>query len=273
VSKKYAFILALAVSIQPVVGAETPVWTMSTLVGKANAHHGANCFNATLVAKGYADEIAFTGIDQMKFYLAKFCSPSSRPIGQGDILTLTTRDGELVHAALALGDGKIFEKESGDGLFSNYLGMDPHYHIRGLKDSPLFKNMHEDGYDLSSYRCQDARSVRQQLASCERRADQAGFKSVRKALEKNMLTSSQDISLSAEALSSAKKIASALGKMSTGDPCFEHFQVWSGSITEAFEDLSLADPAFARFAGQLEWKQAVSEIREASRKCELSLTN
>ncbi len=140
-----------------------------TLNGVFALHDGPNCYNSTLIAKGYTQIISQTGDEELKYYLWTFCDRENGPPKVGDIIVKTVgAESEIEHAATYIGSGKIFEKlssagidgyfaHSPPGVFHGNLLLSSQYTIRKIKDSSYFKDELES---IRIYRCQPALKVR-----------------------------------------------------------------------------------------------------------------
>ena len=60
-----------------------------TLNGVFALHDGPNCYNSTLIAKGYTQIISQTGDEELKYYLWTFCDRENGPPKVGDIIVKT----------------------------------------------------------------------------------------------------------------------------------------------------------------------------------------
>lgn len=134
-------------------------------------YDGPNCYNATMVAKGWTTIVSQTADEELKYYLWHFCKRiNERPI-EGDILVQTTGDDKQTeHAAAYLGRGRIFEKLSFLGLLGKFahskrigvydgnLKRESTYEIRKIKGSDYFKENRLD------YRCESLSNIQTKLA-------------------------------------------------------------------------------------------------------------
>lgn len=246
-----------------VSGQQGPAWTPEILAGKAITQPGADCHNATLIGKGYEDEIVSVSPDHMSFYLKNFCQQSAEAAVAGDIFVVTNRLGLLEHTALALADGKIFEKESGDGLYKNISHMSPYYQIKDLEDSIYYKNRITQHLMFTTYKCQDAKSVREQLKVCETRADEFGVKKIRQEFQKMMFTTSHTFSLSPNALTLANSFADAIGRMNREEPCLRYLQIMADSIATSVNIL-VTHQAFIEFSQHDAWLEVAKRLTDAN---------
>mgnify|MGYP001402472567 CR=1 FL=1 len=127
-----------------------------TLNGVFALHDGPNCYNSTLIAKGYTQIISQTGDEELKYYLWTFCDRENGPPKVGDIIVKTVgAESEIEHAATYIGSGKIFEKlssagidgyfaHSPPGVFHGNLLLSSQYTIRKIKDSSYFTILAEE---------------------------------------------------------------------------------------------------------------------------------
>jgi hypothetical protein len=147
------------------------------LDGRFNFHDGPNCYNATMIAKGYSTIISQTSDEELKYYLWNFCHRADDPPMVGDILVKTTgAEHEVEHAAAYVGNGKIFEKPGfagtngsfarlPPGVFQGDVKFESTYAIRKIEESTYFRNGKENH---SLYRCQPLTDVRAKTAGLER---------------------------------------------------------------------------------------------------------
>ncbi|WP_374029748.1 hypothetical protein [Bdellovibrio bacteriovorus] len=90
---------------------------------------GPNCFNTTLLARGFTKDVVYSSVEEMEFYLANFCREKGRlpeeKISAGDIITFQQNEDEISHTAFVLNDGKILEKNSLYGARTEPFEGDP----------------------------------------------------------------------------------------------------------------------------------------------------
>ena len=157
--------------IAVVVDQDIPWGSPDKLLGRLPIGPGANSLNATLVANGYEDFVGADGEALLKFYINKFCTPSSYGLDKGDIGVFKDGRGKITQSFLALGSGKIFEKENGSGLLFKIGGLSPKFRVREISE---VQNL-----SYSTFRCPDASLVRPQTKSCRTRAKGLGVNDIR----------------------------------------------------------------------------------------------
>ena len=242
------------------------VWTIDNLVGKAPSYPGPSCYTAALLAKGYETTVTYVGVKEMRFFIDNFCNPKNGPMQPGDVLTLSMRDSKekppfLDHVAVYLGDGKIFEKELGAGTYEPANPKeDPHFHIKDLRESIWFKNYEGDGRVLNTYLCQEASVVHSRLATCEKRAQDVGVDTVRRALEKTMFMTPPAFSLDPQALNAIKRLTQALREIAKSDPCFDYIVAMGDSVDFGLKSIRVK--LLAALPNAAEWNKAKDELAD-----------
>ena len=141
-----------------------------SLEGRRTLHDGPNCYNSTMIAKGYDSIVSQTSDEELKFYLAKYCRKVPRASVPGEILVkFVDVEHQTEHSAVYVGEGKIFEKSGiaglqghfsklEPGIFTGDLNFDSVYAIRKIDESEYFKT----GEETLVYRCLPAGDVNQQ---------------------------------------------------------------------------------------------------------------
>lgn len=152
-----------------------PKWTPKSLHGTISFNAGPNCFNGTLAAAGFVDELVFTSSAEIRFYTENFCKEVPKKADQaGDIWLFESEEDTLIHAVLNLGTGKIFEKKSLKGsIDTDDFGEDGLFAVKKKTDSPflmtskhpLYWAREKFGYShIKKVRCQPAQQVRQSVS-------------------------------------------------------------------------------------------------------------
>jgi hypothetical protein len=129
--------------------AQSGSWTYQSLLSQKVLHDGPNCFNAVLLAKGFMADITYVDTLEFSYYIDNFCRPiQSKKFEEGNILVYLGHEPspfvdesdsmQILHGALSLGHGLIFEKTSNSGsLFGEE--DDRHkpgqYKIKKIKES------------------------------------------------------------------------------------------------------------------------------------------
>ena len=96
-------------------------WTIQTLSQFQSRFTGPNCFNASLVGKGYMDQLRYVDGMEFLFYVENFCQIENKtPMAAGNIIVSfgidqNFMDGEqselvVLHSMIGLGNDQIFEK-------------------------------------------------------------------------------------------------------------------------------------------------------------------
>jgi hypothetical protein len=150
------------------------------LMGRFNLHDGPNCYNAAMIAKGYSTIISQTSDEELKYYLWNFCHRVSGQPAVGDILVKTVgAEHEVEHAAVYVGNGRIFEKpsfggmigifaQSPPGVFQGDIKVESTYAIRKIEESGYFRKEHEPH---RLYRCLPLTDIKAKTAVFERRIE------------------------------------------------------------------------------------------------------
>jgi hypothetical protein len=150
------------------------------LVGRFNLHDGPNCYNATMIAKGYSHIISQTADEELKYYLWNFCRRVNGPPIVGDILVKTDgREQDLEHAAAYVGNGRIFEKpgfggmigsfaQSPPGVFQGDVKSESTYAIRKIEESDYFRKEKEPH---RLYRCRPLADIKAKMDVLKRQTE------------------------------------------------------------------------------------------------------
>jgi hypothetical protein len=129
-----------------------------------------------MIAKGYSTIISQTADEELKYYLWNFCERVKGEPIVGDILVKTVGpEQDLEHAAVYVGDNKIFEKYGFggmNGIFSKYppgvfdgdVKVESTYAIRKIEESNYFRKQKRF---RRLYRCQPLADIKAQRAELE----------------------------------------------------------------------------------------------------------
>jgi hypothetical protein len=141
-------------------------WTLASLTKHHSLHDGPNCFNAALVAAGLMDQLTYVDSMEYGLYTEFFCQLQTKnKWASGNLLVyMGIKPSELIaedpaiqilHGALILGHGKIFEKTSINGsLFNKPKGRERPglYQIKNASQS-AFATKSSGVKMVNSYRC------------------------------------------------------------------------------------------------------------------------
>lgn len=143
-------------------------WTAQSLNQYRSEHTGPNCYNATLLAKGYMDQMQYVDGMEFFFYIENFCQLQIKnPLARGNILLalgadLSSVDNEAVgpvvlHSALSMGNDQLFEKATA------YAGT---YEIKKISESLFYGSAGEENgtTERVSYACVTADKVRAKIS-------------------------------------------------------------------------------------------------------------
>ncbi len=148
--------------------AHAAAWTVQSLNQYRSEHTGPNCYNATLLAKGYMDQMQYVDGMEFFFYIENFCQlQTQNPLAAGNVLLalgtdLSSVDHEAVgpvvlHSALSLGDDRLFEKATA------YAGA---YETKKISESLFYGSAGEENGTSAriSYACVTADKVRAKIS-------------------------------------------------------------------------------------------------------------
>tara|TARA_B110001454_G_scaffold106457_1_gene100171 strand:- start:5532 stop:6425 length:894 start_codon:yes stop_codon:yes gene_type:complete len=142
-------------------------------------YDGPNCFNASLVAKGYMNTIQYVDGMEFLFYLDKFCQQQKQNLlSRGNVLVYFGKESyfedepsnglQILHSSISLGEAQIFEKTSIDGVHSQKLDQADRpgrYEVKKINDSPFSGDSGQNnGVKIRlSYACISSHIVRTQI--------------------------------------------------------------------------------------------------------------
>lgn len=255
----FAISLILAAFLTAHAGEVKSAWTIESLTGKSNSFQGANCITSVLTVKGFDDELAYSGQGEMRYFLKRFCTPHAGPALPGDVIALWEGD-YFAHTAIALEEGKIFEKVNSAGRFDCAENCNLFYEIKNLNESPWLGNLSVNDRHKIVYTCQDFAKVRAQTKTCAKRAEKMGIKTIRQEFQKLTLATTPEFSLSQKALDKMDHITNSLRETSTSDPCFLYFDVMTESVAWGIANFSARMSKLANHKG---WSDAQFRMMDA----------
>lgn len=260
-------IVLLSVTLLGSMGSAEPRWTIESMTGKTPTYFGPSCYTAALLAKGYLKTMSFTGTQAIHFYVDNFCEKHEGTPQPGDLLILIDNNeyGKKVpyfdHVAVYVGEGKIFEKESGDGQYGQvYPQFNPSFQTKPMSESYWFKNYTNENRYLTTYRCIDAKEVHAKVAKCEARANELGVDKIQKDFESNLFLQAPAYSLKSETLQATKKLAQFMREISKDDPCFDYLLAAADSINYDYKSIRLA--ILAKLPNSREVEEAKNQLFE-----------
>lgn len=150
--------------------------TIHELTQKNILYDGPNCYNAVLLAKNFMHEITYVDSIEFAFYLENFCQIKKNKIqSENSILVYfgsephpfiqEDQDPEILHTALNLGGGLIFEKTSNAGsLFNQIEGLQIPgiYKIKNLENSS-YADKSSGTQFIKEYICKSEAYVRDKI--------------------------------------------------------------------------------------------------------------
>lgn len=136
----------------------------------AMAQSGPNCFNTTLLALGYTDDVTYTSSDELEFYLKKYCSEVESKAAN----VVTFSNDQLVHTAFKLPNGLILEKNSLYGTLTPVFEYDPapgqyliHEESKSLFSTNNSSVIFGETYKRRTYQCLPSTNVKLDLAKMD----------------------------------------------------------------------------------------------------------
>lgn len=143
-------------------------WTIQSLTQTKSEHTGPNCYNATLLAKGFMDQKQYVDGMEFFFYIENFCQPQTKnPLATGNVLLafgsdLSSIDSEakgpvVLHSAVSMGNDQLFEKATA------YAGT---YDIKKINESLFYGAAGEENgtSERVSYMCTSSDKVRAKIS-------------------------------------------------------------------------------------------------------------
>ncbi|MFS4458833.1 hypothetical protein [Bdellovibrio sp. HCB2-146] len=164
---KFFFILLVLVGS---AHAETAVFNaqeLKSLFSSPSFHDGPNCYNTSLMALGYVSERMYSSGKELDFYLKNFCqeistTPEEAP--NGIVMTYRDNSERLAHAALLMGNGWVFEKNSyrGTNYGSSSSYTSPGYYLFQRYNKSIYASEVKI-YNVNYYQCVSSSEVQEAL--------------------------------------------------------------------------------------------------------------
>lgn len=129
---------------------------------------GPNCFNAAFMALGYVKDVIHTSTYEAVFYLKNFCqevatvAPKAK---NGALIVYVGADSVMYHMAVALGNGRVFEKYNYGGYHRTSrkdASRPGEYFIQDFQSSYYFQRY--SSKTTKVFHCVEAEVAREKLA-------------------------------------------------------------------------------------------------------------
>lgn len=207
-----------------------PQWSISKLNGSRSFNDGANCYNATLAAKGYTDFLIYSDQIEMLYFLSHFCTKNEGPPREEDVLV--AQRYYIKHAGIRLKAGFVFEKRNVEGSsLARSRFSDTGYNIKNISESSQFDLCRrQQPCSIEAYTCDSSQNVRAQILACELLSKEVGLTEAQKSLQEITLDPNMSLS-SAKVLANQVHFVSEKVKEIRGDrDCHAYVLVKAASI-------------------------------------------
>lgn len=148
--------------------ADAGPWTIESLTRTKSDQTGPNCYNATLLAKGFMEQKQYVDGMEFFFYIENFCQRQTKnPLATGNVLVaigsdLSSLNSEakgpvVLHSAISMGNDRLFEKANA------FAGT---YDIKKVSESLFYGSAGEENgtSERLSYSCVGVDTVRAKIS-------------------------------------------------------------------------------------------------------------
>lgn len=159
--------------------------------GAPATNNGPNCYNTTLVALGYMDELVHVSPEEAEFYVSSFCKLQNikADIAPNGMIVVYGKNSEFDHMASLLGNGQTFEKYNFLGSQSSGGrplpdGFHGDYVFHPLSESYVYQRAMPE--DVRVFLCEPAKDVFSALAVFNQSAWKMKNDSIRSELARDI---------------------------------------------------------------------------------------